>query len=225
MKLDLRLPTCVVTGHWNPAIFGGVDWLALQLFNVDEGKSIEVTQVMNPQRGVLITFLQGVGIACIPGRLEFYSTDASKQAFDAIVAVMKRALDLLPHTPVFAIGANFNFIEGDIVPEVADRLTTPEKLKEKFRVTGASFATAIQHNERAVLNLVREYDAVHSAINFNFHHEARNIDEAKRIASMELYDYYTQSVDLLSQVYGIEPEGCERFETDGDGQSGDGDGQ
>lgn len=226
MKLDLRLPTCVVTGHWNPRIFDAVDWLASQLFSVEEGKTIEVTQVMNAQRGnILITFIKGVGIACIPGRLEFYATDVSKQACGDVVATMQRALGLLPHTPVFAIGVNFNFAEADMVPEVADRLTTPEKLKEKFRVTGASFTTAIQHDERTILNLAREYDATRSAINFNFHHEVKNIDEAKRIAGMELYDYYTRSVDLLSQVYGIEPEGCERFETNGDGQSGEGDGE
>jgi hypothetical protein len=117
MKLDLRMPTVVLAGAWNPAIFQP-GWIARHVFGVPAGAEIKVTavQMLIGQQQKLVTYIRDVGFAVSSNRLEIFAVEGSESAFKAAEETTARIVELLPHTPISAYGINFHFIEEHPLP-------------------------------------------------------------------------------------------------------------
>ena len=77
LTLDLRLPTIVITGTWNPAIFQP-GWIAEHLFGVPKGQQLEMVQrITTAPQPKMTYYLASVGISVTPERLELYCNDLS----------------------------------------------------------------------------------------------------------------------------------------------------
>ena len=130
MHIDLRQPVLVISGYWNPRIFG-VDWIAQNIFEIASGSAVEVGQVFVPDRPP-ITFINTIGIQCSNDRFEIYASTPGEDALVGVEKIALRTLSLLSHTPVFGFGANFTFADINVDAQLADALMTAERLEAKL---------------------------------------------------------------------------------------------
>lgn len=200
MFIDLRQPTLVISGHWNPRIFG-LDWVAQNLFQLAAGAAVEVGQVLAPDRPYPILFIDGVGVGCTTERLELFATDHAEGSLARVEAIAVRTLELLQHTPVFGFGANFTFIDAEVDAAIADALMTAERLEAHYRVTERAYQTSIALADDLVLNLLRHIGADGVQIAMNFHHGVVGADRAGNALQGALGRAKEQALKIMSELY------------------------
>jgi hypothetical protein len=202
MQIDLRQPLLVISGRWNPHIFT-MDWVAQNLFEVAAGTAVEIGQAFLPDRPSPVLIMNGVGLWCAAERLEFYSAELTPAAFAATEAAAVKALNLLQHTPVFAFGTNFQFLDPDISPTIGDAITTREDLEAKFRVIDRTYKTALQF-KGATLNLVRHVAADSVQVLLNFHHPLLGALAVRDALAGSLSRSLQHAEEFMREVYGLE---------------------
>ncbi len=166
MDLDLRRPTVVITGQWNPAIFDP-NWTAKHLLGMPIGTDLLVTQVFAGNK--ITNYFGQVGISVLDSRVEIYLNkfDAENQA--KLEKLVVNVAAMLPHTPVQALGVNFYFSEPDVSATLVDMLKTHEQLESRFEVSAQSIVSVVK-TEGAELNLRRDLSGQSLAFDFNYHH-------------------------------------------------------
>lgn len=201
MLLDLRQPTLVVSGYWNPRIFG-IDWIAQRLFDVQPGAAIEVGQVIvAPELGAPITLIDGAGLSCTQDRLQLYAADVTEEALKRVEEVAAKALRLLQHTPVFGFGVNFTFTDTVVDAAISDALITAEGLEAQYHVTGKAYQTTIALDQDVKLNLMRHTSDQGAQVSVNYHHDVIGAEAvADRIGGV-VHAYKTKAFELLEQLY------------------------
>ncbi|SRR6266852_704030 len=144
MLLDLRRPTLVITGIWNPAVFQP-GWIALHLFGRPKGEEVQVTQaqVMAPNLRV-VNYFGEIGIGVTAQRVEFYLNNFSIENKRSLENVCIRTTELLPHTPMDAIGVNFIFNEADPDPALIDKLKTRDDIEIEFEIVEQIFLARVR---------------------------------------------------------------------------------
>jgi hypothetical protein len=111
MKLDLRLPTVVIPGAWNPAIFSP-EWIGRFVFYKKPGDLVPFFQVVfstPPARAVM--YYDVFGISPSSERVDIYANSLIRGDIEDIESKCVKILNLLPHTPISALGINFQFSE------------------------------------------------------------------------------------------------------------------
>lgn len=202
MKLNLRRPTLVLTGYWNPAIFQP-PWVAVTLLGVPPGKEVNFVEVV--EAGKVAHYFGDIGICVPPGRLELYSNVASDQKWEEIEQFAIKVLETLPHTPLQGLGINFQFQEENPEPEVVDKLWTHEDLETRFEVAGTVVRSALKFEDYD-LNFSREVSVAGFAADFNFHHADVGLEKLKALIPGSVKDRYERAKKILLDVYGIETE-------------------
>lgn len=195
----------VIVGRWNPHIFS-IDWVAKHLFDYREGATVEVVQMMSP--GLAPIFLiQDVGFRCTRDRLEIFAREGSEACLRSVETLAVKALSTLSHTPVSAIGANFDFIEDDVPPEMADLLATPERMETKFTIVANSFETRIDLEKDVTLGIRRGIIGGAAQISLNYHRESQNAAKLAEIIPGLLERRWAHARELLLSLYQIEESG------------------
>ncbi len=209
MMRDVRTPTLVVTGAWNPAIFQP-GWILPNLFNVAAGTTVPLTQVVVTQNDqqAIITYYLDIGIAVSFQRLEIYINSDALEVADRAEKLCLSVLEKLPHTPVAALGVNFAFFDQEPEPEVFELLKTSEQLEGAYKIKAEQRVTVIEDAPRVDLNLSRIVDGSAMRIEFNYH-LGLSVEEIKAQLSGAIPRYLSKCHDLLQRIYGVEPKGCE----------------
>jgi len=70
MDHDLRIPTLVLAGAWNPAIFS-VQWIATHLFGKKAGEMLNVANVASGT-GEQSLYVDQIGVGALFDRLNLY---------------------------------------------------------------------------------------------------------------------------------------------------------
>lgn len=210
MHLDLRQPTVIIAGAFNPAIFSP-PWIANVLYGIAEGEEISGLIVQDLVQLTQKPYIRDVGILAEAGRLSIFVDKVEPEALTLAESVVKRAAEALPHTPVVGFGLNFAFVEAEPEAEVVDRLKQgdqPEKLGE---LLNSSLASAIRMEDGTLLNLSRGLAGGELSVSFNFHSELSNLgalademeglidrrlQQSKKILA-DLYDFDTEQLNIL----------------------------
>ncbi len=110
MKVDLRVPTIVISGAWNPAIFQP-GWIARHLFEVPEGTKKLLAEVVTNNGERQIRYLDNVGISVVYERIEFFINSLDDECISTCEKAAINVLKTLYHTPVGPFGLNFQFCD------------------------------------------------------------------------------------------------------------------
>lgn len=204
MHIDLRLPTLVITGAWNPAIFS-TEWIASELFGKAVGETVEVLQLVNVARAdaPLAQYIEGIGVSCTPQRLEVYVNESSDEAFQRAEALANKVLTVLGHTPLDALGVNFAYRDETVSELMEDMLETGEGLESDFKVLSRSATSQLDLGDGCVLNWLRRLDPAGFFAEFNFHHPGLNRDNFSARITGALSKYKKQATQIMERYYDV----------------------
>lgn len=218
VSLDLRSPVVVAVGYWNQAILNQPGWIAEHILGIPQGTEIETQEIVSPgPSGSLrrIFMLGPIGISCNQQRLEFYlpRNGTPESVHDAIA----RLSDMLPHTPVSAVGVNFSYTIEEDVTALVSKFETEDTL-DAFGVLKSSERSdtlQLAENEAVditslgcplpLLTLQRKTDFKSVSFNVNFHQDLTSMKSLGTWALRSPIVHYQQTLrSLLSSVYDIE---------------------
>lgn len=203
LALDIRGPIIVAVGAFNPAIFSQ-SWIATNVFGVSEGSEIAVLEVIvqvDPQSILQLRFIEGIAINATHNRIEFYVANKDPATFTAAENALRKVLELLPHTPVQALGCNLRWVDSDPSENMIDLFDSPEGLEGTFKVQAKQFAAQILH-EDVVLNFSRASANGEVQFSFNYHRPVTNADECRLIAQDMIRQDMEHSTGMMMSLYG-----------------------
>ena len=217
VTLDLRIPVVVTTGSWNQVILNEPGWIAQHILGTEGGKEIEIGTINvgdnQPPSKTIIVF-EKFGISCSQQRLELYRTD--RGTADDLYDFFGKLVELLPHTPVSAIGVNYCFLVADEVDAISSSIETHEAF-EGIGIVGISDRTeSIYLNsdgqlqlpadaaEPCILNLNRQTDFGKAHVVFNFHQEVSGIAAISIWKDQNPINHWLSTAEsILCDLYGV----------------------
>jgi hypothetical protein len=200
MKLDLRRPTLVLAGAWNPAIFKPA-WIGLHVFGIPAGAEFTVigVQIVDGGEQKLAFYINNVGISVSPNRLEIFAVDPG--AFDDIENATAKILELLPHTPISAYGINFQFVEEKPSSDLMARIRGHDELEKRFDVAKENISSTINLEPKVQLNLQRKKSDSSLIFSFNFHRSGVEIRNSSIRGEVQMR--LAQALSIMKDVYGL----------------------
>lgn len=196
--------TVVLAGYWNPAIFSP-EWVIGRLTQAQE---VGVEVAIAPAPALRLTF-DGLHLRVGQRRLVLGMNVPDPPSLQRMRLVVQRILNDLPHTPVSAIGVNFQFVQRE--PDAA--LLRLFDVQDHGPLADAGLVlreTTIQRrfeSEGLTLNLQLGIGDEALMFNFNFHHASANAADAR--AFTEAHDFVVlrdRAVRILHDAYHLEME-------------------
>ncbi len=206
MKLDLRSATIVLTGAWNTEIFTA-PWIAVHLYDYHEGDKLNVDQVIitsenEPPKQIL--FIDGIGISLSGGRLELYATSFDENNIASLESVAKKVVSTLQHTPMGAMGINFNLVEEDPSEDLEDKLKSPDGIERTFDIKTQSFTATIALENEVDLNLTRAITDEFVKFSFNYHFSPLSPAKADNLIDSSVTARYEQTKEFMQNLYALD---------------------
>ncbi len=204
-KLDTW--TIVVVGGWNPKIFRP-DWVGKQLF---DRKTIVVEVPLAPGMSVVRFNSQEDGVLLIPSddRLVVGIRKADEDVVARAEGLARKALELLPHTPVGAVGVNFGFVETNPTAALTSLFTFSD-LDGLSRAYGEVKKSSITRSlilDGTTLNVTHSLIEGQVEIHLNFHRESATSIDAVEALTGKAATFLRMGTKFLKDVYGCEMEG------------------
>lgn len=197
----------IVVGAWNPAIFAP-EWAKEYLA---DDKTREVVLAIPFPPGNLPPRLTVDNINLYPSTeaLMVDCVEYNDAAIDRCTRKFQQLAELLPHTPVNAIGINFRF-SGDL--EDSDMLSSLFTFSDagmidstRYRLSGAIIKRGFRLADSTILNLSLDNSSDNLRVEFNFHTDVQRMSEiAAKTSAEQIRAARNQSFQFLSDVYGIE---------------------
>lgn len=205
LKLDIRGPIVVLVAEFNPAIFQ-TPWIAKHLFGKTEGEEMAVTEILIQNGPLLIqlTFLEGVALNVAPNRTEIFVLDAEPETLARAEAVLLKMLEVLPHTPLAAVGCNLSYVDDDPDTTIADLFTTPEGFEAEGVLNTRQSGVQLQLESGQLLNFVRVLGPKEVRYSFNYHRAESDAERYKEFVPGMLSKAQKDSQTLLRSLYGYE---------------------
>jgi hypothetical protein len=204
MKLDLRRPTLVVAGAWNPAILQP-GWIAQHVFGVPVGSKVtaKIAQMVVDEQPKKIFYLNDVGFAVSSNRLELFAVGVEESAFNAVENAATQIVELLPHTPISAYGIDFYFAEEQASSQLLKMIGGRDALETRFDVARETVTSRINLEDTLQLNIRRQAEKSTASFDFNFHRSGARMDRLIKSAGGEIKRRMEQALSLMSEVYGL----------------------
>lgn len=202
MFVDLRQPTVVMAGAFNAHIFTP-PWIANVLYGIPEGENVDGIMVADILQGTQRPYIREVAVLAEEGRLSIFV-----DRFDDAVIALGESLpskiaETLPHTPITALGVNFQFVYEDFDEGILALLKhndTPEKIGA---VSKHNLVSEIKVDEKTTLNLKRGISDGQFVINFNFHTPLGNMKEIFELPKDLIRTYFESSKKILNDLYNL----------------------
>jgi hypothetical protein len=200
----------VLVGIWNPAILNP-DWLARYIFKAAPDAEIPVEMLVPASPGQPIQFsLQGIRFIPSRDRLRLSCLgDANDEELAQIQEVTRSILELLPHTPVRAVGQNFEFLDEQPNPDhlkVFDCMGDVARTSDfPVETVGNETRTSLQFENR-LLNLTRSFREGKLQVKFNFHSQVASATAAaEQLGQANLFSQnLAWSKRIIRNLYGVE---------------------
>lgn len=211
MQANLENWTIVIIGSWNTKIFNP-RWIGEKLFSKPD---LQV-QVLIPMIPGFPSILSAENIEMIPA--EDRLTFRAKIANDAVLLELEEktvtTLQVLEHTPIRAIGANFGFIENHPPDSVASlfEFSDEERLsKIGWKAVQKNVSRTLQMDDGLVnLILTNSPDGVKAVVNFHlqldYPKNLENAGQALQFVQGKLLSYKQKALGMLRDVYDLQLE-------------------
>ncbi|RYM09632.1 hypothetical protein [Sphingobium cupriresistens] len=208
LKLDIRGPIVVLVAEFNSAIFQP-PWIAKHLFGKAEGDEMAAAEILIQNGPLLIqlTFLEGVAINVAPNRTEIFALDAEPETLARAEGVLLKMLEVLPHTPLAAVGCNLSYVDDDPSTAIAELFTTPEGFEAEGVLNSRQSGVQLQLEGEQVLNFVRLLGPKEARYSFNYHRAESDAERYKNFVPGMIAKAREDSETLLKSLYGYE--GCD----------------
>jgi hypothetical protein len=205
IAVDIRAPLLVLVGSFNPAIFAPA-WLATNVFGVVEGTELSVLEALielDPQTLLQLSFVNGVAINVAPNRMDIFVIDSSDETLKAAEGALIKVFELLPHTPVQALGCNYRCVDADPSPDVIDLFDSNEGVEGKYAVRSRQYTVQIEL-DGALLNFSRATFNNEVHFSFNYHRNLKSVDEIASIIPGLIKADLEHGAALLQSLYGYD---------------------
>jgi hypothetical protein len=203
MKLDLRRPTLVLAGAWNPAIFRP-GWIAQHVFGMPSGTDVTVTAVQAADdQAKLVIYINDVGLSASANRLAMFAVDVGQSAFDAVENAIAKIVELLPHTPILAYGINFHFVEENPSPELLKKIRSSDALETRFDIAKETIVSVISLDPTVQLSIHRQNDGSTVIFDFNFHRSVVDAESFIKNIHGEIRERMEQGLSIMRDIYGL----------------------
>lgn len=165
--------TAIAIGNWNPKIFSPI-WLKERLLNSDNDGQIEVLLDFNDMDFALK--FKNLVISPKRGSLELQTQSFEKKDLELFTSTLIGIFDLLPQTPIKAIGINIIYKLDDQANKKCLNILNKASHFEGFEIT---MLRQTRKYAKCLLNIVIEKKEVAAtSVVFNFHY-AKTIDFEK----------------------------------------------
>lgn len=196
----------VAMGSWNPAIFSP-QWVKSHLAD-DQNKDVVMAFSMPVTSFPPRITVDGVNIYPSAQLLALDCVNYTDETAGACAVKMQKIFDLLPHTPVTALGINYRFT-GTLDESVS--LTSLFTFSDagkidagKYVASGALVKRSFRLGDRDFLNLTFDTLSDSLRVEFNFHSDVIDAFEARAKSTSErVMQKKTEAEEFLSTVYGI----------------------
>lgn len=205
MKLDLRRPSIVLLGAWNPAILQP-GWIANYLREIPEGKDIAAQEAFFVVDGLSrsILYIDDVGITANNQRVDIFLNSFGDNEIHWAEKYVSNLVTTLKHTPLGAYGINFSFVEEDAQDELLDMLKTKDKIEQHFKILNQSLTSAIEIDANTILNFSRKPSEESVIFEFNFHHNQIEKDNIAEQINGKIKGELEKAKEILNILYGID---------------------
>ena len=162
MKIEASI---VSVGSWNSRIFTPA-WVSANVFAMPDGESMNID--LNEQQMNLSYVWKDIQLLMYDTRIEFKSNKCSKETLALMEQCYQRLSELLPYTPVAAVGYNLNLtLTLDEYKQTAVSGVVEEK-KIDIYTDGTQTFSAVK--DGAVRSFVVQLNADSAEIRANFHY-------------------------------------------------------
>lgn len=205
LTLDMRAPTIVLVAQFNPAIFTP-QWIARFLFDKKEGEDMEVLEMIaQSERGIAkFSFFEGVAISVASERTELLALNGQPETLANVESVLLKMLDVLPHTPLSAIGCNLNYVDDSAAENVTSFFQTPEGLEGEGKLNLRQSTVQLQLVAPEILNFSRIMTDQNVRYTFNYHRPETDLERYKEFVPGLIAKSIQHSETLLKSYYGYE---------------------
>lgn len=170
MKVEASI---VSVGSWNTRIFTPA-WVSANVFVMPDGESMNIA--LNEQQMTLSYEWNGIQLLMSDTRIEFKSSKRSKETLALMEQCYQHLSELLPYTPVIAVGYNLNLtLTLDEYKQTAVSGMFEQK-KIDIYTNGTQTFSAIK--DGAVRSFVVQLNADNAEIRANFHYSQPKLTPA-----------------------------------------------
>lgn len=199
----------VCLGSWNPAIFSP-EWTKENLATNKEQDVILAIPLQLSYAASRLT-VDDINIYPSPQSLILDCVEFSTGSINSCVNKLHFITDLLPHTPVAAIGVNFRYIcdatENDAITNLFLFSDAASINAGTYNLTGSIIKRTFLLNDGSNLNLSIESIANSLKFEFNFDAKVTKLAEIKmKITTEKVQELQQQAISFLSTVYKLELE-------------------
>lgn len=205
MHVPPKTSTIVLVGKWNPAILTP-QWVGKHLFEKEKIK-FEVTF---GSRYLLRLSGPGAEIAPTPDRVTIYAEESTHEGLDCIERLGRKLIEMLPHTPIEAVGVNHAFVEDSAEPEIVSlfNCNDEDKMPPHMPVDNVEIGRRLSgEGYKLIIRFSKAEGSESVRFDFNFHYDVRRSQhggEGDILAKGVVNKHYDFAKDLLVSKYGLE---------------------
>ncbi len=205
LVLDTRSPLLVLIADFNPAIFTP-PWMAQHLYGHDEGDQITYHEfiVHNATEIRQVVFIDGVAVSVIGNRSEIFVINGDAANVKRAEEVVVRMMEILPHTPIAAIGCNLTFVDEEPGDDLIDLFKTPEGFETEGQLLSRQFGVQLQVDDHVVLNFGRQWSEQDVRFSFNYHRDETSAAAYRDFVPGIVERALDHSGNLLKSLYRYE---------------------
>jgi len=197
----------ILVGAWNPSIFLP-EWAKEHLAD-DKNRDVVLAIPMQFGNAPSRLTIDAVNLYPSTGALMMDCVEYNDASIDAGARKLTQVAQLLPHTPVNAVGVNFRFWgdlnDSDLLAGLFTFGDAGRVDSSRYGLTGALVKRAFRVSDKTTLHLSMDSSAAGLRVEFNFHSDVRRLAEAvDRASAGEIRAARDQSIQFLHDVYGID---------------------
>lgn len=202
MNLDLREPTVVIAGAFNPAIFD-VGWIASELFEYADGTPVNATLVTDITRQTQRAYISKIGVMAEDLRFSIFIDDLESETIALAEKAVLRTACGLPHTPVAGLGVNFKITVPQPEALIVDLLKLADKPEQMGPVSQNEISSRIQIDDLVRLNFSRTILDDTLVLGFNYHTDLARLSDLTDTFEGKIKHWLDFSIDMIAQLYGL----------------------
>ena len=190
----------VIVGYWNRMIFTP-EWVGTNIFQAEELEKLIPLVPVAP----VIYQDEDVSLTVEPIRLVFRARHSTPACVGKVERMAVSVLEILPQTPVSAVGVNFGFTDG--APD--DRLLDIFNFKDNAEIGSQGWdvqtrtITRLMRRDGRILNLTLNHTAGSVEIDTNFHCDVASANEAADTLKGKSAGLMDECLQFIDQVYGL----------------------
>lgn len=194
----------IIAGAWNRRLFSP-EWVGRWIF---DGKPIDV-EIPLMLGGPFKFIHDGLELYPDSDRLIIIPKNLEDSSLSAAEKVSIKILDLLPHTPIAALGLNFAFLEESLNDrlKIFSLLDDPLLAGNSLEIIETQIRRLLKFESKICnLSIVRKPESI--IIDFNFHFEGSEVIGTKGQVVNNFIPFKQKALEICKIVYDIQLEGA-----------------